>query len=76
MEMTCTWIDCKKEATVPQISKDGQEWSTLCEDHAKEIDKSCDEFLHDPNGLKSNIKKMLSSWIKAQGGAKKAAERI
>jgi len=62
----CTWVNCKKSAMRPQIAKDGEVWATLCELHHFKIN----------NFDKSNVKEMLSFWVKAQGGAKKASQRV
>lgn len=63
----CTWVDCRLEAMHPQERGDGGIWANLCQSHHDELE-SCLASL-DP-------RKLLSSWIKAQGGAKKAAQRI
>ncbi len=65
--MKCTWKDCEKDAKVPQYDKDKKEWANLCQKHHDEIEDCIKNF---------NPKKMLGCWVKAQGGAKKAANRI
>ena len=65
--MKCTWVDCKNEASVPQIAKDGKEWANLCEMHDREINQSIENY---------DIRRILSGWVKAQGGGKKAAARL
>ena len=59
--MNCTWKNCNNEGKHSQKDKDGNEWTFLCEDHNKELDESIINF---------NAKKVLSCWVKAQGGAK------
>lgn len=54
----CTWIDCREQASVPQIGKDGSQWANLCPAHAKEVD---DNLL--------DVKGILRCWVRAQGGA-------
>jgi len=63
--MICTWKDCNKKGKFSQLDKNGNEWANLCEEHNRELDESI--------GL--DFKKMLSSWIKASGGAKKMTEK-
>lgn len=66
--MKCTWVGCEAEAKFPQISSDGKtEWANLCDLHHKEIDGALDSF---------DAKRILSNWVKAQGGAKAAAGRM
>ena len=62
----CTWVDCPNNATTPQTDKDGKEWANLCDAHAKELEES----------VAASIPKMMSAWVKAQGGAKKATARM
>lgn len=61
----CTWVDCKNTATSPQIAKDGQQWANLCDEHVIALEKA-----------QSNAKGMIGAWIKAQGGAKIATDRV
>lgn len=63
----CTWVDCENEATKSQIGKDGSVWANLCESHNGMIENAI---------VNSDAKAILSYWVKAQGGAKKAASRI
>lgn len=62
----CTWINCESEAKYPQIAEDGDVWANLCDTHNQELDSSLDS---------TNPKILLSVWVKAQGGAKRAAQR-
>ena len=65
--MKCTWIDCDVEATHPQIAKDGEEWANLCDEHHEETEQA----------LKSMVpEKLLRAWVRAQGGAKLATQRM
>jgi hypothetical protein len=70
--MLCTWLDCEEEARVPQIANDGSQWACLCFEHAQEIENCMIKFESPEYGPK----RMLSSWVKAQGGAKAAAARM
>ena len=63
--MTCTWKDCGKEATTPQISKDGSQWANLCDEHEKIVSEGYASL---------NPKLILKNWVLAHGGAKKMAE--
>jgi hypothetical protein len=63
----CTWEGCEAEAKHPQVAQDGEVWANLCDGHNRELDASM---------LSGSPKTYLSVWIKAQGGANKAAERM
>lgn len=65
--MKCTWVGCEVEATVPQIAKDGEQWANLCAAHEAELNGNIDAL---------DAKKLLSSWVKAMGGAKAATARM
>ena len=65
--MNCTWIDCISPATHPQLDKRGAVWANLCGVHANALDGA----VRDPD-----VRKMLSAWVKAKGGAKAAAEAM
>ena len=65
--MNCTYIDCVKIAVY--FPKDGKPGFALCNNHKKELE----EF----NTIKPfDVKKLIGFWVKAQGGAQKAAERM
>lgn len=65
--MKCTWLDCTAEAQHPQTAIDGDVWANLCEGHKKLLDESM---------TARSAKVLLSSWVKAQGGAKAVAARM
>jgi hypothetical protein len=69
--MQCTWKDCPNEAKHPQVASDEQEWANLCDEHKSELDWSILQ-----TGETQDIRSLMSVWIKAQGGAKKAAKRM
>lgn len=59
-EIVCTWKGCTNPAAIPQLSEHGETWAKLCVDHDTELDQA----------IKSGSPKaVLSSWIKAHGGA-------
>lgn len=64
---TCTWVDCVMPAEQPQVDRSGVVWANLCLGHASTLKTACT----DPD-----VRKMLSAWVKAKGGAKKAAEAM
>jgi hypothetical protein len=70
--MKCTWLNCTAEAIVPQKANDGSTWANLCLEHHQEIENCMTKFEQPEYGPK----RMLSSWVKAQGGAKAAAARM
>ena len=63
----CTWVDCLEQGINPQFSKDGKEWACLCDEHHLKLEGDLDSL---------DAKRILSSWVKAQGGAAEAAGRI
>lgn len=63
----CTWVGCNANHTHPQIGQDGKQWACLCDEHHKLL-YECQQS-GDP-------KRILSSWVKAQGGASAAASRF
>ena len=67
--MKCTWVDCSADAKYPHLSKDGTPWANLCDDHHAQVEKDCDP-------VDCDIRKMLSSWVKASGGAKVMAGKM
>lgn len=65
--MNCTWVDCSKEAAHPHAGQDGKQWCNLCAEHHDMLESAF---------VDSNPKKVLSYWVKAQGGAKKVTESM
>jgi hypothetical protein len=61
----CTWENCNEVATYPQVGKDKEIWANLCQAHHAKLDS---ELL--------DVKKVLSNWIKASGGAKVMARKM
>lgn len=64
--MNCTWKDCTKEATRPQLGRDGKTWASLCDEHDQKVKDAI---------ASDSAPKIIGAWINAQGGAKKAAQR-
>lgn len=65
--MRCTWVDCTNQAKHRKIARDGDEWAHLCDLHEQEYQQVVAAPL---------AGRILSTWIKAQGGAKVAAARM
>lgn len=65
---TCTWEGCAANPTRRMFDKQNVQWADLCEDHHTEFERAV-------TGL-SGVPALLSCWVKAQGGAKKAAARM
>lgn len=59
----CTWDGCVANAAVPQVDIHGRQWANLCPEHDLKLNDS----------IGGSAKEMLSNWIKAKGGAKRAA---
>jgi hypothetical protein len=51
-------------ASVPEIANDGKQWANLCVEHDAEMNQSI---------VAGDVRKLLSDWVKARRGAKKAA---
>ena len=66
MSKICTWVGCAAHATHPQMATDGVVWADLCAVHDLALEQA----------MVAGVPQMLSAWVKAQGGAKKAAERF
>lgn len=62
----CTWEGCGNEARAPQIAGDGSVWANLCDEHSKQLEDAIDAL---------DVEKILSSWVKAQGGSAQAARK-
>ena len=62
----CTWEGCTKEASEDLKTTSEKIWAQLCKEHAKEVD---DAICAQP----FNAPRMVSVWIRAHGGAKRAA---
>ena len=63
----CTWVGCEAPAAHIQYDRDGCMWANLCARHAKEFHDAVDG---------DNVKVICSVWVKAQGGARAAMERM
>ena len=63
----CTWVDCQASGFLLQLDQQKRPWATLCETHHR--------LLHDALEAK-DARKILSYWVKAQGGAKAAKDRM
>lgn len=64
--MNCTWLGCAEQASHDKTSKDGAIWARLCDTHEAKFNEA----------VASGVKGALSAWVKAQGGAKAAADRM
>lgn len=65
--MNCTWKDCDNPASHPQMSEDGKTWAQLCIVHEGQLNDAM---------ISGEPKKILSAYVKAQGGAQAAAARM
>lgn len=65
--IVCTWVGCRMVAVKDQFDRGGRVWAHLCIEHDQVLSAA----------LKSgDAKKILSSWVKASGGAKKLTESM
>jgi hypothetical protein len=67
----CTWVDCVDEAKVKHLDRDGKPWAHLCCFHSGEMDDAAD--IGSPSWKPGAL---MRCWIRAQGGAKAAADRM
>ena len=65
--MQCTWEGCDKYASHDQVGSDRTIWAHLCEAHHQQL-----EQIH----IQGESVKIFTGWVKAQGGAQSAAERM
>lgn len=66
---TCTWAGCIAIAEHPQTAQDGEVWADLCTSHRDELERETDP-------VNSSPARLLRAWVYAQGGSKKATERM
>lgn len=60
----CTWSNCKKHATQPQVGQDGRRWANLCDEHATRLKE---ELAFD------DVRRTVKAWVDAQGGPEATA---
>jgi hypothetical protein len=72
---TCTWQGCPDPATNPNVAEDGNIWSCLCHRHQAEY-KASIKGVNRTEADRQSIARMMHCWIQAQGGPKKAADRM
>ena len=67
--MNCTWENCSREATHPQIiKKTGKKWADLCAKH--------DKMLKEVDGKPGMADEVARYWVKAQGGLMSAGLNV
>lgn len=66
--MKCTWKNCSNKGRHKWKDRFGRVWATLCDKHNEDQKRGLQNVVD--NTSKANISKMLSNWIKSQGGAK------
>lgn len=64
--LRCTWEGCAGSGLHPQLDANGKPWARLCETHHNRLA----EILSG-----SDARKILSVWVRAQGGPRAAAAR-
>lgn len=65
-QSTCTWAGCANPARHELGSRDGSKWANLCDEHNAEMDAAVNS---------PQVGDIVRAWIKAKGGAEKAAAR-
>ena len=63
----CTWLECKLEAVKQYEDSNGKMWANLCRKHHELLDAVIQD---------GESKLIIATWVKAQGGAEKAANRL
>ena len=64
---TCTWVGCTATAFHEHKDTGGKPWCNLCAAHHARTEEAINH---------GTPKEMVAVWIKAQGGASKAAKRM
>lgn len=64
----CTWLNCQSLGCKEWLDKQGHRWALLCIPHDMQLKRELEES--------TKIERLISAWVNAQGGSKKAAERI
>jgi len=65
--MKCTWAECTKAATQPQLDAQKREWANLCDVHHALLNEAIDS---------ADAKRMIGAYIKANGGAEGMMHRM
>ena len=65
--MTCTWEGCEADGVHEQRDRDRKVWATLCQEHHDELEAAV-------VSMKAAV--ILRAWVRAQGGAKAAVQRM
>lgn len=65
--MKCTWSECEDQGLYVELDRDNKPWANLCAPHHAELETAIGSM---------DAKALLRSWLRAQGGARKAAERM
>ena len=63
----CTWERCTRGGPHEHKDKQGAVWATLCAEHDSQLQVAL---------VSGEPKKILSAWVKAQGGSRAAAGRM
>lgn len=71
--MQCTWSGCDQEGLFPRTDDFGETWATLCPTHNEQFNDIEIASLKFPSN--ENLKRLIGAWVRAQGGAEKAANR-
>ena len=69
----CTWKDCDQIARHPRSDSYGRVWSNVCDTHDALMKKAAIDAFESKG--QRGTEKLVAMWIKAQGGAEKAADR-
>lgn len=52
----CTWDQCPKLAEHPQLSRNGEEWANLCDEHHRQLEEALGTL---------DARRTLGAWAKA-----------
>ena len=67
----CTWEGCSEQAVENLVNQSGEVWARLCRKHKSLLDMVVEQVKNE----EGHGRKLIAAWIKAQGGAVKAARR-
>lgn len=65
-DQRCTWTECNYPAEFKWVDERGKTWAHVCGEHNQQLKQ----------GLREGAPQMIAAWTSAQGGMKRALERL
>lgn len=69
----CTWVGCDQTASHPRKDSYGRVWSNVCDNHDALMKQAAIDAFESKG--QHGTENLVAMWVKAQGGARKAADR-